>query len=266
VSIFDGMRRLFGRKPSAEPGQGPRVENAALPWQGRGDEETVARLAIVSLRETLLRALKDERGIHAETLMVVSGSLAGYTAAYVLWETMIKPGRLQLMRDIHVAETTDGAKYYFGDPLNAFLVPETPGNLSLYSIIAGSAADAGVPFGEMPPPDEIFGHVAKTIGHSAFGTIRAPDDHRPRLTAQQALALWPVTREILSRNDNPGFAGQSVPVAHWPIVTNIVAGQFIAQTKHVLDPRLAVRLILEAAISMSKVDPVTVAQERSPQP
>ena len=264
MSILDGLRRLFPRLFGA--GKGPRVETVVLPWQGKGDEETVARLAIVSLRETLLLALKDERGIHAETLMVVSGALAGYAAAFVLWETMIKPGRLQLGRDIHVAETTDGTKYYFGDPLNAFLVPETPGNLSLYSIVAGSAAEAGVPLAEMPPAGEIFGHVAKTIGSPAFGTIRAPDDHRPRVTAQQALALWPVTREILSRSDNPGFAGQSVPLAHWPIVTNIVAGQLITRTKDVLDPRLALSLIMEAAVSMSKIDPATVAQERPPQP
>ena len=76
MSMLDSLRRLFPRRFGA--GKGPRVETVVLPWQGKGDEETVARLAIVSLRERLLLALKDERGVHAETLMVVSGALAGY--------------------------------------------------------------------------------------------------------------------------------------------------------------------------------------------
>lgn len=48
-----------------------------LPWAKSGEDEITTNFAIGSLRESLLKWLKDSRGIHAETLMVVIGALAG---------------------------------------------------------------------------------------------------------------------------------------------------------------------------------------------
>src|SRR4051812_47957449 len=116
MSIFDKLRRLVARKPSpaATPAPaGPSIQAVALPWDsGSQEEKAVAGYAIVDLREQLLlRAPTVGPGKHPETLMVATGAIAGYAAAHVMWETMIKPGLLQLKRDVHVAETTDGSKF-----------------------------------------------------------------------------------------------------------------------------------------------------------
>jgi hypothetical protein len=55
-----------------------------------------------------------------------------------------------------------------------------------------------------------------------------------------------------------------VPEAHWPLVMALVAQQFIKTAKGTLDPRLSFSLIMESAIAMSKVDPDTIPQTRTP--
>ena len=40
----------------------------------------------------------------------------------------------------------------------------------------------------------------------------------------------------------------------------MVAQQFVSQAKDVVDPRVGVALVMEAAIAMSKVDPAAVPQ------
>jgi hypothetical protein len=43
-------------------------------------------------------------------------------------------------------------------------------------------------------------------------------------------------------------------------VVDLVARQFVLMTKDALDPRIGVALLMESAITMSKVDPKTVPQ------
>ena len=52
-----------------------------------------------------------------------------------------------------------------------------------------------------------------------------------------------------------------MPPAYWPMLLAIVAGNLIKRTKAALDPRLAMLLVFEAAVPMSKVDPKSVPQE-----
>ncbi len=255
IQLFEALKGLF-RKPRAS------YEVAQLPWAGRTEEEMVAKLAIISLHHSLLNVLKNERGIHSETLMVAIGAIAGHAAAYAVWETMIKPGHLQLGRDIHTVEVKGSSdKFYFGNSINAFLVPEKPETLPLWNQIAGSAVATGVPAAELPDVREMFRHNADAVGTPAFGIVRAPDDHMPGWTAPQAInALWHFVKPILGRADNPGYAGYSVPVEQWPLVVAIVAGQYVTMAKDVLNPQLSVRFIMEAAIATSKMDPNSVLQ------
>ncbi len=269
MGLFDKLRGALGL--GAEPPQAGDTASAPtagviLPWKNKtAAEEVAGNCATGNLRETLLGTMKDERGVHAETLMVVIGAIAGYAAAHSLWETMIKPGRLKLTRDIHVIETKDGGTYYFGDPLNALLVGGQGSTLPLFGFVAGAAVEAGVPVAELPDLKEIFGHVSSVVGSPAFGVIRAAEGHRPNVAAREALDLfWPTANAIFSSTENPGpAAGHRLATEHWPVVTSYVAAQFIIMAKAALDPRLSVRYIMEAAISMSKVDPKTVPYERA---
>jgi hypothetical protein len=91
---------------------------------------------------------------------------------------------------------------------------------------------------------------------------KVPEAHRPHGTPRQILdAFWPAIRKLLAWSQPALNEGHPLPVKYWPFVFGLVARQYIDMAKDVLDPRLAVTLIMEAAVPMSKVDPKAVPQE-----
>jgi hypothetical protein len=189
-----------------------------------------------------------------------------------VFEAYLKPGRIQI-GDAQAASTgkaiveakgKDGQTYYFGDLINSFLVA-SPGPVSrpffVWGYLAGIAVNAGVPSAELPDINEMFQHAASSVGGPAFGIPRMPENLKPMLTPRQAVErLWPTVRAGFARTDWPGANGRAVDVEHWPIVCAIVAQQLMGQVKGVLDMKVALRLVMESAIFMSKIDPRSVPQ------
>lgn len=242
-----------GKKPEAPPQQKMAAQTL---WTGI--DETLGNMAIGHVRENLMAFLKDQRGIHAETLMVAVGALAGHAALHAAFEVAAaEPGKASLV----TIETSDGGTFYSGDTLNAFLIPENPEIISLWGLIAAAAVGIGVPQAELPDYIDIFRRAASTVGSAAFGQVDAPKDHTPQGTPRQLLdAFWPATRQLLNWSNPSVGDGRTLPARYWPQVFGMVARQYLEMTKDVLDPRLSLRLIMAAAIPMSKVDPKTVPQ------
>lgn len=236
------------------------TDSGVLPWHG--DEEAAANHAINNLREYLLRSLKDERGVHVETLMVVVGTIAGFAAMHAAWETRIKPGKAQLGQDLHAIAGKDGHTYYVGDAVSAFLLPTGTNNHPFYAFTASALLNAGVPPSELPNLIEMIEHVASTVGGPEFGIVRAPEHHQPGIQPRNALnAVWPQANKILSWTGGKGAHGKGVAIEHWPAVVGCTAHQLITMSKDTLDPVISLRLIMEAALATSKVDPQTVPQD-----
>ena len=254
--------------------QPPAPARPRAPW---GPEDDIAaNRAIGSLRNFLLGAFKTERGIQAETLLVAAGALTGYAAIHAVFEAYLKRGRAQV-GDAQAASTgkaivevkgQDGQSYYFGDLINSFLAAST-GPVArpffVWGYLAGVAINSGVPAAELPDLNEMFQRAASTVGTPEFGIPRMPANLKPMLTPRQAVdRLWSAVRTGLARVDGPGAGGRSIDVEHWPIICAIVAQQLIGQTKGVLDVKVALRLVMEAAIFMSRIDPRSVPQEQAP--
>ena len=256
--------------PAAEAPSAPARQRA--PWGA--EDDIAANQAIVGLRNFLLGAVKTERGIQAETLLVAAGALTGYSVIHAVFEAYLKRGRAQV-GDAQAASTgkaivevkgTDGQTYYFGDLINSFLAASA-GPVSrpffVWGYLAGVAINSGVPAAELPDLNEMFKHSTSTVGTPEFGIPRAPANLKPMLTPRQAVdRLWPAVRTGLARIEAPG--GRSIDVEHWPIICAITAQQLITQTKGVIDPKVALRLVMESAIAMSKIDPRSVPQEQAP--
>lgn len=247
---------MFWKKKARSGG-----ETVALPWEGDVDAEITANLAIGNLRNALMQWLTSERGVHAETLMVSIGAIAGFAAQNAAWQRFSNAGRAAPDGAMATAQA-GGETYYFGDFINDYLAGDSGYKPALWGFVAPAAVQAGVPANELPDLLEMFRHVSGTIGTSQFGIPRSPDDHPTHLAPRKALELfWPHARFILSRTDGPGpAAGRSVAPEHWPAVCGFVAFQFITMAKDTLDPRLCVRLVMESAIAMSKVDPKSIPQ------
>jgi hypothetical protein len=287
--VFDWPKRRADREielGAAKEGNVPKTElqQMTFPW-GR-DGEIAANLAIGTLRDSLLKWLKTDRGVHAETLMVAVGAIAGFAAQNAVWQTVARSGKAVRQLDpanLHADSSflfvvaRSGEKFYVGELLNGYLAPEAGAGATikypLWNLIAATALEAGVSISDLPDLREMFRYVSKTVGTDAFAIVRAEAGHQPGLSARQALKMyWPYaklilgrTDELLSRTEGLGAERTSVAPEHWPIVVALVAKQLITLAKDTLNPRQSVALSMESAIAASKVDPDTVPQN-IPQP
>ena len=254
----------------------PQTRPFVLPWKG-SDDEVPVNIAIGSLRESMLAWLKTERGVHLETLLCSIGALAGFaaqTAAFRRVETRDFPGadpkmataamaeHLRNANLMVVANAKSGEAFYFGDLINGYIVPQPTNAYALWNFVAAAAIETGLPPAELPDCRGMFQFIAQSVGSPEFGVPRVAKEHQPQLAPRAALNLfWPRARFILTREDGPGPAkGRHVPPNYWPLVIDLVAWQCLLMSKGKLDPKIAVALLMESAIAMSKVDPKTVPQ------
>lgn len=257
-----------------------QVQSVRLPWKDT-DDEIVINLAIGSLRDSMTQWLTSERGVHAETLLVSIGAIAGFAAQCAVNERIRKrdiPGAAKDMPDAELGKlmherglavqvtAKSGEHYYFGDLINGYMVwQKTTVDAPLFALLASAAFEAGVKAEELPNLTPMFSHASKTIGTPDYGVLHPPGNLAPQLTPRQALdRFWPRVKFILARTDGQGieFAKRcSVRPEYWPLVTALVARQMLQWSKGAIDLRVGLALIMESAIVMSKVDPKTVPQE-----
>jgi hypothetical protein len=219
--------------------------NVQSPSVAPGLGDTPTRIA-----DWLLRELKDQRGVHCETLLTAIGALTGYAAQQALWEGMVKPGKLAITEAFKVVDTPSGATYFFGDALDTLLTSAEPKHVSVWKIVAGGALAGG---GEhLPSVPDLLRHSAATAGTSAFGLPRLPDDHLPSILPRAAVErFWPGARLLLSLAE---------PL-QWPLLMAHAAQKLMQAMKGSIAPDLAVKIVMEAAVPMSRVDPTTVPND-----
>jgi hypothetical protein len=233
-------------RPDTQPAPSPQA-NATPPIAERKAETAeVAQMPTsakmeAGAREIYLRvanALKDERGVHVESLLTCLGALAGYACQACVRENNTRAGA-KSEAGLVVAGGADGRKYFFGDLLNKPLVESRS---SVWSLVAGAIRQLGKP---LPDLEGIFKHVASTVGGPQFGIPRIADGHRPRdLPHIYLRAIWPQILPIAQRFcDEP---------AHLPVLFGIAIHTLIL--RGTVDPTLAGTIAMESAVPMSKVD------------
>lgn len=187
----------------------------------------------------LMQGFKGERGVHAESLLCALGALSGYACQVSALREASAAGNAN--QDLMISRTQDGRAFLFGDALNA---PLAESKYSIWSMAAGAAQHAGCT--ELPDVMEIFRHVSATVGAPEFGIPRLPDGQRPaELPIAYLSALWPVVLPAADRFcDKP---------ADLPMVFGYAIQLSFDGIERVLDPALALRIVMESAIPMSKV-------------
>jgi len=166
-----------------------------------------------------------------------------------------------------VATAKSGEKYFFGDLINGYLMHQsTTVDYHLFGILAAAAVQSGAKYKELPDCLPMFARAARTIGTPEYGILHPPKPLSPHFTPREALnEFWPHVKFILERSDGHGSVepakGHNVKPEYWPLVTALVARQFLLWAKDTVDPRVAVALIMESAIAMSKIDPEKVPQQ-----
>jgi hypothetical protein len=265
------FRKIFGIGKVLREEKAPVVGSESIENQPVGPDEVILlEFAIGNLIAYLFDDLSGPRGTHVETLMTMLGAIAGFSAQHAIWETVVKTGKMPehggenpAAGAFVVAGTHTAEKYYFGDLLNSYLIPQVaplgPGRLTLWTFTEAAVKRCGRQ--PMTPDDinEIFRNAAATVGTAQFGLPRLPRQHRPSMMPRNALnRAWPRVKLILSRDDAPGAEGRTLSPGHWPFVCDVVAQKLIIMAKDTLDPAISMRIVFEAAVPMSKVDPTTV--------
>ncbi len=231
-----------------------------FPWQPQSN--ITGNLAVGNLRINLLERLRNERGVHAETLMVAIGALAGFAAQNAalgrVAATLIN--KEELPKTSLVLGQISGETYLVGDWINTFLFNDPGSQLTLYKMAGATAMQAGgIQMKDLPDFKEMVEHVVRTMGKTEFGRIRAPSGHQPALQPVEALKiLWPFACKILTLPLPKGIpSGIEPPLqeSHWPVVISFVAAQLIGWAKEALNPRISYALAMESAIITAKINP-----------
>jgi len=240
-----------------DPAPGMTPAGAARAWPWDPDQTVAARLAIASLQKFFIRSLSRNDRLHPETLFSTVGALTGFAAQLAVRQASLAAGRAET-DGLLTVESASGERFYFGDRLNAMLVPHRREDLTVWSVIGGEAMRLGAR--ELPNGIDIFERVTKSIGAADFGVPAMPEGHKPWLMPRRAVEIfWPSVRTAFTREPVvpvPGF--KLVEPRHWPLALAAVGAGYLALGKDTLAPTQAVALFMEAAVAMSKIDPTAV--------
>lgn len=244
------LSKLTGSKSQPNPTQVKQLDPAAaalmraIEEQRKTDPLIGAKLGSKEVNQRLINAMKNEKGVHVESLLCALGALAGYACQANLRAQALEKGMPETAA-FTVIDTADEKKYFFGDPLNQVL---SESQYSVWGLAVGAAQHNGC--SSLPDIAEIFGHVSKTVGGVEFGIPRIPDGHQPGDTPINYLkVLWPSLLPTIKQ-----FCQKP---SEWPILLGLAIQEIMDMGKGVIAPDLALKIVMESAIPMSKVDLAT---------
>lgn len=238
------LKKLFGMLAGANAGLAgsPSAAQPSSPAPSApADPLADAKLGAQVVFERLVRAMKNDKGVHAESLLCALGALAGYACQASLRADALAKG---LPEQAYLSEvgTRDGKRFFFGDALNK---PLAESKLSVWNIAASAARQAGC----ATPPDlaEIFKHSSQVVGSPQFGVPRLPAGHPTGdLPINYVRAFWPALLPEVSKTcPTPDL---------WPVMFALAIAHAITAAKSTLDPCVALTIVMESAVPMSKID------------
>jgi len=244
---------LFGRRNAAPPLPAPKrpaspfAESLKRTIEERraGDPLIGAKLGAKEIVVTLQEAMNSDKGVHAESLLALLGSLAGFSCVISVLIDGAQGKLPQMPNAVVSVGTKDGRTFYFGEAINARLYTDQH---SVWALAAGMAQHLGAT--RLVDVHEIAGHVSETVGSPQFGVPRLPPGHPLGKTpAEFVREAWPALSE--RRNY---FCPEP---REWPIIFGLAAQQVMEMAKDVLDPEIALTIVMECAVPMSKIDPKT---------
>jgi hypothetical protein len=254
---------MFGKRnrPPAQPPQGSGDDpggtssggtssgGAKFPWAD--DPACIAcNLAAGNLANNLASWVEREGRVHAETYVAASGAIAGYAAQQSL-------SAQDSSAPLQVVTTSSGEKYLFGDPLNDMFFARTEAETTgrVWPRAAGTAMSLGVPLSRLPGTDDMFSHVSQSLGGPLEGRPSTGPAHQPIVPVRQLLALcWPNVARLFKADFDEVHRGFGpVPPDWWCAVAASATSRPITDVKDVLDPVIALTILMESAIYASKL-------------
>jgi hypothetical protein len=254
-----GKRRVPPSAGLGDGGGGGRGDGhkPTFPWSNRPDA-TACDIGFGNFMHTMRAAIAVDGRLHAESLVCASGLAAGFAAQSSLL-LRVRGGEAAARAQLLIVQPyRDGPRYLFGDPLNETLK-------TAFGYSRGGALAAGLPPDGLPALDDSYRHVARMISqqNSQFSVAR---EHQPLVHPEKLLtSVWPHCCRALSSIPPVVLERLTSSWRHsWPLLTAYATGQFIAEVRNTLDPRVAIVLAFEASLYGSKLDPALVDEAGLP--
>jgi hypothetical protein len=247
------FEKFFGKRNKEE--QQPKTSNPqeealinAINEKRKEDPLIGAKIGAKEVTQRLIAALKNERGVHIETLLACIGSLGGYACHMAIRDAIIKPGKAKENEVFMIVGGADGKNYYFGDMVNKPLAED---RISFWGLVGGAAQHLDTD--GLPDIQAIFQHVSSTVGGEDFGVPQMPENHQPSdQPINLVKGLWPATLPLVDK-----FCESPV---ERPYLFGFCAQEVIEMGKDVIAPGLAAKLLMECAVPMSKIGPDWIAE------
>lgn len=200
-----------------------------------------AKVVSRELVRLVMMTMKDGRGVHIESLLCAMGAMAGYACQAGIRAQAVAAGKPPNVY-FQIVEMKSGLHFYFGDTLNGPLAQD---RLSIWSLAAGVVSQQGVK--ALPKLQDMFSRVAKQVGEESFGRVDFPEGHNASdLPINYVKHLYPKFAPLVERlTGNP---------KHWSVAWGLAIQEVLKQSKGALDPALALNIVMQSAIPMSKVE------------
>jgi hypothetical protein len=213
----------------------------AIKEKSKEDPLISAKIGAKEVYQRLLEGMKTEKGVQIESILCALGSLAGYSCQASLRAQAMEKG-IPVNSIFVIMNTTNGKQYYFGDPLNSYLIGNEH---SIWALAAGAAQHNGCK--EFPDINEIAEYNVQVLGSDKFGILRVPENHKPQdIPINYVTSLWPALLPTVKL-----FCQKH---SEWPILFGLAIQEAIYAGKTIIDPELALKIVMESAFSMSKID------------
>lgn len=241
--------------PHASPPQNQTADAHGVVWK---DFPQAALLNLVTseIVQNFPRPLQDDnRRVHAPTLFAALGSVCGFATQASLFALIQSGTRPE--QDMMAHTLAGGRTFLFGEQLNQLLMQGDPElhNPGLWPCLSSPALQQGCSTQDFPDLNAQFASVASRLGTAQEGVPDVAAAFHP-LVATESLreAMWVYMEPIFLQNypDKPGPYGP-LPKPLWGTAMNVAAGMLFNTMFHVMEPRIAMTIILQSAIFGSKI-------------
>ncbi|PCJ31003.1 MAG: hypothetical protein COA93_11565 [Alphaproteobacteria bacterium] len=197
------------------------------------------------ITQLILAEQSSPEGVHIETILTTLGAMAGFSCQMAIRDGFVADGKITLEQAFAEVKTKSGEIFYTGPFLNECLISNTEGQHSVWGFVGGAVQQLKKP---LPNLKEIIMRVSSRIGYDDYGTPDLPEKNMPKKTSEELLwKYWNISRNTLIVNKQPHM--------FWPYIYGLSAQQLMVLGKDTIDPTLASKIVMEAAIAMSKIDP-----------
>jgi hypothetical protein len=228
-------------------------ENPNITLEFAQQDNIVTRAGTEIVRHFLVAYGGAQGGLRPLDAVSALGAVAG-ALAHVQARTMLAAGTIPWREGcLLTVETKDGRTFWLGDAINACVFESIREQPSLWDLI-GAVARGWVVDDEADFP-ELAGHTVSSFGGPEFGIPRLPDPYK--LTEMPINAVRAHASILRKRLREVGLLDAQLVHAFGAAaqtLISIAAGETRVRVAEPLPHGVSVRLLMESAIPMSKLD------------